>query len=97
MPPTLHAQDEEILPYKAGPRDALHFTSRLAKICGWHVGAAEAARGKALDLGCAVGGASFELARSFGAVTGIDYSRAFVNAAKVRPHLSWSAWGGALV
>lgn len=37
----------------------------------------------AIDVGCAVGGASFELARSFDRVIGIDYSHAFVNAAKV--------------
>jgi len=37
----------------------------------------------ALDIGCAVGGASFELARHFREVVGIDYSRAFVQAAKL--------------
>lgn len=34
---------------------------------------------KALDLGCAVGRASFELARHFDAVTGIDFSARFIN------------------
>ncbi len=38
----------------------------------------------ALDIGCAVGGASFELARSFNHVLGIDFSQHFVNAANVR-------------
>lgn len=35
----------------------------------------------ALDLGCAVGRASFELARYFSKVSAVDYSRAFVRAA----------------
>jgi putative 4-mercaptohistidine N1-methyltranferase len=34
-----------------------------------------------LDLGCAVGRSSFEMARDFHQVVGIDYSREFVNAA----------------
>ena len=34
---------------------------------------------KALDLGCATGYASFELAKTFDYVDGIDYSQAFVN------------------
>ncbi|MBK6742297.1 MAG: 5-histidylcysteine sulfoxide synthase [Hydrogenophilales bacterium] len=34
--------------------------------------------GKALDLGCAAGRASFELARHFDAVTGIDFSARFI-------------------
>ena len=35
-------------------------------------------RGRALDLGCATGRASFELARHFDAVTGIDFSARFI-------------------
>jgi hypothetical protein len=33
------------------------------------------ASGRALDLGCAVGRSSFELARSFGEVVGVDLSK----------------------
>ena len=40
-------------------------------------------QGIALDVGCAVGGASFELARHFRDVVGVDYSKAFIAAAKV--------------
>ncbi|MDO9519144.1 MAG: 5-histidylcysteine sulfoxide synthase [Pseudohongiella sp.] len=36
-----------------------------------------------LDLGCAVGRASFELARDFNKVIGLDYSEAFVGAAQL--------------
>jgi len=39
------------------------------------------ARGQALDIGCATGRASFELARHFEAVTGMDYSARFIDVA----------------
>lgn len=38
-------------------------------------------RGAALDLGCATGRASFELARHFATVTGMDYSARFIDVA----------------
>lgn len=38
-------------------------------------------RGEALDIGCATGRASFELARHFRAVTGMDYSARFIDVA----------------
>ena len=37
---------------------------------------------RALDVGCAVGASSFELARSISHVTGIDFSGAFIDAAQ---------------
>lgn len=40
-----------------------------------------AGKQSALDLGCAVGRASFELARDFASVTGLDFSRAFIRTA----------------
>lgn len=39
-------------------------------------------RRRALDLGCAVGRATFELARQFDEVTGIDYSARFIRVAQ---------------
>ena len=45
----------------------------MEKYAGAHVGA--------LDLGCAVGASTFQLARRFGKVTGLDYSRSFIRAA----------------
>lgn len=41
----------------------------------------ETPKNRALDLGCATGRASFELARSYKHVDGVDYSQAFVDAA----------------
>ncbi len=38
-------------------------------------------KGRALDLGCAVGRSSFELARNFAEVVGVDYSNEFIAAA----------------
>nr|HOP39781.1 putative 4-mercaptohistidine N1-methyltransferase [Geobacteraceae bacterium] len=38
-------------------------------------------KGAALDAGCAVGRTTFELAREFAAVTGVDSSRRFIDAA----------------
>lgn len=67
------------MPYDFGPRDAASFMQRCTELVLKH---APASRGKALDCGCAVGGASFELARSFAHVTGLDFSAAFINAAK---------------
>ena len=69
-------------------QDALNFTGRLARLCEQHCEAlldftGEREEPTAMDLGCAVGGASFELARAFPHVLGIDYSHAFVDAAKV--------------
>jgi putative 4-mercaptohistidine N1-methyltranferase len=68
---------EEILPYPFGPREALEYPARCVSEC---VGALPpGARG--LDLGCAVGRSSFELARRCSEVIGIDYSQNFVSAA----------------
>lgn len=72
---------EEQMPYAFGPRDAAEFPVRCAR---WLIDAAHAygvSTDKALDVGCAVGRASFELARAYREVLGIDLSRAFIEAA----------------
>jgi putative 4-mercaptohistidine N1-methyltranferase len=70
---------EEILPpgreWPPGMRDALGFTQRTVA----HFTAGSAKRG--LDLGCAVGRSTFEMARFCDEVTGIDFSHAFIHAA----------------
>jgi len=73
-----YASDAELFPYGVGmsPSKALRFKHHCAEL------ALEASgRGRALDVGCSVGGMSFELARHFEAVVGIDYSQSFVDAA----------------
>ena len=64
----------EILPYEFGPRDALEYPARCVSECVTKTG-------RALDLGCAVGRSSFELARTCAEVIGIDFSRRFIDAA----------------
>ncbi|KAK9817154.1 hypothetical protein WJX72_010440 [[Myrmecia] bisecta] len=82
-----YADPADFLPYENGPQEALAFTSRLAALCERNCLAlqdftGEQPEARALDIGCAVGGASFELARAFPNVVGIDYSHQFVQAAQ---------------
>ena len=72
---------EEQMPYSFGPRDAVEFPVRCAR---WLLDAAReygVPTGTALEVGCAVGRASFELARGYREVLGVDLSRAFIDAA----------------
>ncbi|KAB2641124.1 MAG: methyltransferase domain-containing protein [Verrucomicrobia bacterium] len=75
-----YAAAEEILPpdraWPAGMRAALEFPCRTVA----HFGKAQVARG--LDLGCAVGRSSFEMARTCDKVLGMDFSHAFIRAAE---------------
>jgi putative 4-mercaptohistidine N1-methyltranferase len=71
--------DAENLPWEGGPRGALGFPRRCV-----HEGldtARLSASSTALDIGCAVGGTTFELARHCGQVIGVDYSTSFITAA----------------
>jgi putative 4-mercaptohistidine N1-methyltranferase len=69
------------MPYDFGPRGAANFPARCAALAAKYAPRGGAG-GRALDIGCAVGGASFELARTFDAVTGLDFSSAFIAAAR---------------
>ena len=74
-----YASPKEQFPYGFGGADALDFPKRCA-LDGPDFGRLPlGARG--LDLGCAVGRSSFELARHCAEVVGIDYSQAFIDAA----------------
>lgn len=74
-----YGEDDNVLPYAFGPREALYFPQRCAHlaltVCGGQ------AR-RALDIGCAVGRSTFDLARGCDGVLGIDYSNAFIGAAQ---------------
>ena len=71
---------EEVLPYPSGPKDALDFAARVVSEC---LDAGSVPPGaRALDLGCAVGRSSFELARRCAEVVGIDFSANFIRAAE---------------
>ena len=70
-----YGRHDEVLPYGFGPAGSLDFPGRCVR-----EGFGEP-RGRFLDVGCAVGRSSFELARSCQSVVGIDFSRQFIQAA----------------
>ncbi|GFN89381.1 type 11 methyltransferase [Plakobranchus ocellatus] len=74
---------EELIPYPFGPKDALDFPKRCAELCLKHMQPKEGDYTRALDIGCAVGRSTFELARVVNEVIGIDYSQSFIDAAKI--------------
>lgn len=76
-----YARPVELLPYPTGPRSAVDFAVRAVRECLQRDLLPSHAR--ALDLGCAVGRSTFELARFCERVVGIDLSRRFIAAAKV--------------
>lgn len=76
-----YGEDNEIMPYSFGPKSALHFPLRCVESCREALG--NDTRGRALDVGCAVGGTTFALARYYEEVIGIDYSHSFIQAAQI--------------
>ncbi|TYC61190.1 5-histidylcysteine sulfoxide synthase [Zoogloea oleivorans] len=78
-----HGEPQTQMPWPGGPQRTTAFPQRCADWLldgakSWSTGTA-----RALDIGCAVGGSSFELARGYGEVLGVDLSRAFIDAANV--------------
>lgn len=71
---------DPILGHDGAPSHGLRFPQRVAEL----LRSLEPVRtnGRALDVGCAVGGSSFELAKSFDHVEAFDFSENFVSAAK---------------
>ncbi len=76
-----YGRPEEILPYSFGPREALGFPQRTVSECLRPE--ALPAHASALDLGCAVGRSSFELARHCDSVLAFDFSETFIRTAKI--------------
>ncbi len=79
-----YGQADTIAPFNAEQVSfALNFSRRCAELTTQAVmrhGSKHC--GRILDLGCAVGGLSFELTRTFHDVLGIDYSEHFIETAK---------------
>ncbi len=73
--------DDEIFEHVPVTQSQFPGTVHLPKRCAELVLAHCTSRDSVLDLGCAVGRSSFELAREFTKVVGIDYSREFIESA----------------
>jgi 5-histidylcysteine sulfoxide synthase/putative 4-mercaptohistidine N1-methyltranferase len=69
---------KDVFPFASGPKDALEFPKRCADIVIEHARKLGVPMGRALDIGCAVGGAGFALAREFKEVVGVDLSSSFI-------------------
>ena len=72
---------EDLMPWKHGPVNGIDFPLRTVSelIDSTTLGTGT----RALDLGCAVGRSSFELASHCTKVKGIDFSSSFIEAAKI--------------
>lgn len=81
----MHFGSEQVLcPYEYGPKKALNFPRRCATLCVDLVKRDFPELGpkaRVIDVGCAVGGATFVLAEYFESAVGMDFSHAFVNTA----------------
>lgn len=75
-----YGKREEVMPWPTGPQDGFDYPLRCVSEC-LDV-AALPLNARALDLGCAVGRSTFELARSCQEVIGVDYSARFIETAR---------------
>lgn len=77
-----YGKPDEVMPWPGGPRDATGYPERSVSSLLDPVRLAHDRTIRALDLGCAVGRSTFELARHAHEVTGIDFSPVFIKAAE---------------
>jgi putative 4-mercaptohistidine N1-methyltranferase len=75
-----YGSSAQTMPWSFGPITALNYPARCVSECLDPARLPVRARG--LDLGCAVGRATFELARHCSEVIGIDYSHGFIGVAR---------------
>lgn len=75
-----YGEAREVLPFDFGPKDALGYPVRIVDEFLDRGALSQEARG--LDVGCAVGRTSFELARHCAEVVGVDLSSRFIEAAR---------------
>lgn len=74
-----YGKPKNFCPHPLAPKEALNFQQRIVAQCVLPLRFKGLTRG--LDIGCAVGRSTFELARVVDEVTGIDYSKNFIRAA----------------
>ena len=76
------AENADAMPFaNIGPTEALRFPQRCAELVKTWAAKAGAPTSRVLDIGCAVGGSTFELAKEYENVVGIDFSQSFIDAA----------------
>lgn len=71
-----YGNDQELMPWGFGPKDAIGFPTRTVGHFPPETGT------RALDLGCAVGRSSFELSKDSEEVVAMDFSHSFIAAAE---------------
>ncbi len=71
-----YGKHQELMPWGFGPAAAIGFPTRTVGYFPAETGA------RSLDLGCAVGGSSFELSKDSEEVLGMDFSHSFIAAAE---------------
>ena len=75
-----YGNPNDLMPFSFGPQNSLHFPIRCVTECLDLSALPKQAKG--LDLGCAVGRSSFELARHCQHVLAVDNSKSFIAAAQ---------------
>lgn len=81
-----YGNDKDTLSCSSLSQDLIGFPKRCAQLLYKKMQEQNKAFNRVLDLGCAVGGASFELARNFSEVVGIDLSELFISTANKIKH-----------
>lgn len=77
-----YGPDELALPASMSGSGLGQFPQRVARRLAGAARRHGAGMARALDIGCAVGGGSFELARAYDSVLGVDLSEPFIDAAR---------------
>jgi putative 4-mercaptohistidine N1-methyltranferase len=85
-----YAPPPDYISYPFAPKDSFEFPVRCAELCKKHRN--EELLSRALDIGCAVGRSTFELATDFHQVIGIDYSNAFIKKANTLAQMGRSTY-----
>jgi 5-histidylcysteine sulfoxide synthase/putative 4-mercaptohistidine N1-methyltranferase len=77
---------EDTIPHHSALENAIAFPKRCAQLLMEIAKKHGISTHRALDLGCAVGGSTFELSRTFSEVIGIDLSASFIKTANKLKH-----------
>lgn len=79
-----YGKPKDVMPFECGPSEALRFPQRCAQLVSKWADELGLPKERALDIGCAVGGSSFELAEGgYREVVGVDLSGSFIEAAQL--------------